>query len=390
MDDLYRYVDRNNEVAYLQIMVQRWLGFRLESLGALICFFTAAFAILFASRLDAALIGLTLTYSLQVTGGLNFAIRQAVEVEVNANSIERLHHYARRLDQEAEYINETNRPSEKWPEEGKIDTRNLIIKYSADGPPVLKDVSFEIKANEKVGIVGRTGAGKSTITLALFRLLEPASGQITIDGLDVAKIGLHDLRSRLAIIPQDPILFSGTVRSNLDPFDLYTDEDMWNVLKSVNMKEAIAALPDALVAKVDPNGENFSTGQRQLLCLARAMLRKPRVLIMDEATANVDMESDQLIQISLRKDFTKSTILTIAHRLNTVIDYDRILVLEQGEVVEFDSPVALLDKPDGIFAKMVDNTGAVNASLLRKLAKEKQRQGEVDVAKLLAVAAETQ
>lgn len=376
-------IDVNNQVVYLQLMVQRWLGLRLEILGALICFFAAIFSVLGRDSIPAAIVGVTLTYSLQVTGSLNFAVRQAVEVEVNSNSIERLHHYSKKLDREAEFTIPNHRPSESWPNEGKIDLQGLELKYNPAGPAVLKGVSASIKAREKIGVVGRTGAGKSTVTLGLFRMLEPASGQIIIDDLNISTIGLHDLRSRLAIIPQDPILFSGTVRSNLDPFNNYTDKDIWDVLGGVNMREAISKLKEGLESKVDPMGENFSTGQRQLLCLARAMLRKPRVLIMDEATANVDMESDQLIQVCLRKDFTNSTIITIAHRLNTVIDYDRILVLDRGEIKEFDSPSKLLDNPDGLFARMVDNTGSLNSALLRKLALEKEQKGNVDVSQIL-------
>jgi ABC-type multidrug transport system fused ATPase/permease subunit len=383
-------IDRNNQVTYIQYIVQRWLGLRLETLGAFICFFAALFSVLFRGSMDPSIVGLMLSYSLQITGSLNFAVRQAVEVEVNSNSIERLHHYAKKLDREAEPVVPDHRPPPDWPKEGRIDVEKLVIKYSPSSAAVLKGVSVEIGAREKVGVVGRTGAGKSTVTLALFRMLEPSEGKIVIDDLNITELGLRDLRSRLAIIPQDPILFSGTVRTNLDPFNQYTDKDIWDVLAGVNMKEAIAKLKEGLEAAVEPNGENFSTGQRQLLCLARAMLRRPRVLIMDEATANVDMASDQLIQMSLRRDFHDSTLITIAHRLNTVIDYDRILVLDQGEVVEFDSPDHLLSKPDGVFAQMVDNTGPVNSALLRKLAREKVQKGSVDVEEFLAIDAKAE
>lgn len=350
----------------------------------MICFFAALFAVLSNGAISPALVGISLSYALQVTSSLNFTVRQAVEVEVNANSIERLNYYATSLERERELVNEKNRPPKDWPSQGEIQIKDLEIKYSHDGPAVIKQITLDINSREKIGVVGRTGAGKSTITLALFRLLEPSGGQVIIDGVNICEIGLHDLRSRLAIIPQDPILFSGTVRTNLDPFSEHTDQKMWDVLASVNMKEAIRNTNDGLDAKVDLNGENFSTGQRQLLCLARAMLRSPKIIVMDEATANVDMESDQLIQKSLRNDFKDSTIITIAHRLNTVIDYSRILVLDQGKLVEYASPHELLQK-GGIFAEMVDNTGDINSAMLRRLAKGASEGQSVSVESLLAL-----
>lgn len=201
--------------------------------------------------------------------------------------------------------------------------------------------------------------------------MEPFSGTVVINDVDTLKIGLRDLRSKLSIIPQDPVLFTGTIRSNLDPFNEYQDVDIWNALEGVNLKPSLSKLAEGLEAKVDSNGENFSSGQRQLLCLARAMLRKPKILVMDEATANVDMQSDQLIQDCLRKNFCNSSIITIAHRLNTVIDYDRILVLKDGNVVEYDAPHVLLQKSNGVFASMVDDGGESASQLLRKLAKQK-------------------
>ncbi|KAJ3277412.1 Multidrug resistance-associated protein 4, partial [Borealophlyctis nickersoniae] len=223
---------------------------------------------------------------------------------------------------------------------------------------------FVVEGGEKVGVVGRTGAGKSSIISALLRLVEPTSGTILIDGVDVCKIGLHDLRSRIAIIPQDPVLFSGTVRSNLDPFGQYTDQDLWDVLDRSNLKSAVAASPGGLDSTVAENGENWSTGQRQLLCLARAMLRRAKVIILDEATASVDLATDEFIQTAIRRDFASATILTIAHRLNTIADYDRVLVLDHGKVKEYDSPAALLANPGSVFAGMVAETGPANAAAI--------------------------
>ncbi|XP_066024421.1 multidrug resistance-associated protein 1-like [Pocillopora verrucosa] len=209
---------------------------------------------------------------------------------------------------------------------------------------------------EMVGIVGRTGAGKSTLTLALFRILERAGGRIVIDGVDIAKIGLQDLRSRLTIIPQDPVLFSGTLRVNLDPFDSHTDEELWKILEMSHLKNFVSGLEEGLLHPVTEGGENLSVGQRQLVCLARALLRKSKILVLDEATAAVDLETDELIQHTIRREFADRTVFTIAHRLNTIMDYTRIMVLDKGFMMEFDTPRALLAQ-QGIFYKMARDAG---------------------------------
>nr|XP_058951854.1 multidrug resistance-associated protein 1-like [Pocillopora verrucosa] len=208
----------------------------------------------------------------------------------------------------------------------------------------------------RVGIVGRTGAGKSTLTLALFRILERAGGRIVIDGVDIAKIGLQDLRSRLTIIPQDPVLFSGTLRVNLDPFDSHTDEELWKILEMSHLKNFVSGLEEGLLHPVTEGGENLSVGQRQLVCLARALLRKSKILVLDEATAAVDLETDELIQHTIRREFADRTVFTIAHRLNTIMDYTRIMVLDKGFMMEFDTPQALLAQ-QGIFYKMARDAG---------------------------------
>lgn len=383
IDEVENLIDTNNEASYLQIITQRWLAVRLDVMGGTICFLTALIGVLTAQTFSVSIFGLVLTYALQVTLSLNFSVRQAVDVEVNANSIERLHHFSYNLEHEANWIMDANRPPKDWPLTGQVEIRHLVLKYNEKLDPVINDLTLTIPARQMIGVVGRTGAGKSTIAASLFRLMEPVSGQILIDGIDISQIGLHDLRTRLAIIPQDPVLFSGTVRSNLDPFNEYEDKFIWDVLAGVNMKEAIAKLPDVLESKVESSGENFSTGQRQLLCLARAMLRRPRVLIMDEATASVDMESDQLIQTSIRRDFQQTTVITIAHRLHTVIDYDKIMVLDQGRLVEYDSPHNLLQREGGVFREMVERTGATSSQALFNLAKAKHEGVGVGVETLL-------
>lgn len=217
---------------------------------------------------------------------------------------------------------------------------------------------FAATSTHKVGIVGRTGAGKSSLTLGLFRIIEAAEGQIFIDGVDITQLGLHELRSRITIIPQDPVLFSGSLRMNLDPFDSYSDEEVWRALEYSHLKSFVSSLPNKLSHECSEGGENLSVGQRQLLCLARALLRKTKILVLDEATAAVDMETDNLIQSTIRSQFEDCTVLTIAHRLNTIMDYTRVLVLDKGEMAEFDSPSNLIAQR-GAFYKMAKDAGLV-------------------------------
>ena len=284
------------------------------------------------------------------------------------NAVERLYHYSEELTVEADAVIPDNRPSDNWPSAGAISIRNLEMRYRPELPSVLHNLSLDIQGGEKIGVVGRTGAGKSSIMMALFRLVEPTKGTMEIDGVDICKIGLFDLRTRLAIIPQDPVLFSGTIRSNLDPFEKRTDQELWEVLERSDLKTYVVSCEGGLDSQVTEFGENLSVGQRQLLCLARAMLTRARVIIMDEATASVDVATDVMLQKAIRVDFAQSTVLTIAHRLNTVIDYSRVLVLDHGEIKEFDTPANLLSRPDSVFSSMVDETGPANAALLRQLA----------------------
>ncbi|ODM86916.1 Multidrug resistance-associated protein 4, partial [Orchesella cincta] len=255
-----------------------------------------------------------------------------------------------------------SQPSD-WPLSGEIRFSQVYLAY--DEKEVLKNLSFEIRAHEKIGVVGRTGAGKSSIIQALFRLTEPR-GDIHIDNINVKEIGLHDLRKVISIIPQDPVLFSGTMRYNLDPFNEFPDEDLWKVIEEVELKSAVPAL-DYLVADA---GSNFSLGQRQLVCLARAILRNNKIIVMDEATANVDPQTDNLIQKTIRTKFANCSIITVAHRLHSVIDTDRILVLDNGFVKEYDHPHILLQNPNGILTSMVQHTGKSSSAMLRKIASE--------------------
>lgn len=271
-------------------------------------------------------------------------------------SVERVEEYAD-LPQEAPW--KTVDVNSEWPHHGIIEFKDFQVRYREGLDLVLKGITFSCKSQEKIGIAGRTGAGKSSMTLSLFRIIEAAGGKIIIDDIDIADIGLHSLRSRLTIIPQDPVLFSGTLRMNVDPFNSYSDDEIWIALEHSHLKAFVKTLSDGLAHKVSEGGENLSVGQRQLICLARALLRKTKVLILDEATAAIDIETDELIQKTIRAQFKDCTILTIAHRLNTIMDSDRIIVLDQGVIVEFDSPQVLLSDKNSIFYGMAKNSGLV-------------------------------
>ncbi|KAJ3135967.1 hypothetical protein HK100_002155 [Physocladia obscura] len=357
-------IDINNTPYYLQVTGARWLGIRLEIIGNILILFTALFGVFARSTINPSLFGLALSYVLQVTQLLSLCIRQFTDAEVQLVSIERLNYYARIVNVEPPGIIDSFRPPVGWPSQGKIKFENLSMRYQAELPLVLKNINLEIHEHEKIGVVGRTGSGKSSLMLALFRILEPDSGSVSIDSLDISKLGLKDLRRNLSIIPQDPILFSGTIRSNLDPFEEHNDLNIWDALESSGIKVQVMGMDGGLNATVDALGENLSVGQRQLVCLARAILRKPKLIVLDECTANVDLETDHFIQRTLRENMKDATILTIAHRLNTVMDCDRIIVLDSGKVVQFDTPRALLLQEGGAFHGMVRETGAANEDTL--------------------------
>nr|CAB3219630.1 multidrug resistance-associated protein 1-like [Phallusia mammillata] len=351
-------VDTNQKCYYPNIVSNRWLAIRLDLIGNAIVFFAALFAVL--GRGDAvtgALAGLSLSYALNITSTLNWWVRQTSETEINVVAVERQKEFAD-IENEAPYDIEDRKPSTYWPVKGEVTFDEYSTRYREGLDLVLKNISCRISPGEKIGIVGRTGAGKSSLTLALFRLIEPASGAILIDGVDISKIGLHDLRSKVTIIPQDPVLFSGTLRMNLDPFDFYADDEMWQSLEHAHLKEFVESLPEKLMHICSEGGENLSVGQRQLICLARALLRKSKILVLDEATAAVDMKTDDLIQDTIRDQFKECTVITIAHRLNTIMDYSRIIVLDAGEIAEFDSPGALLAK-QSVFYGMAKDAGLV-------------------------------
>ncbi|ELW62270.1 Canalicular multispecific organic anion transporter 1 [Tupaia chinensis] len=352
-------VNENLVCFYNNVISNRWLSVRLEFLGNLMVFFAALLAVLAGDSIDSAIVGLSISYALNITQSLNFWVRKACEIETNAVSIERVCEYEN-MDKEAPWIMST-RPPSQWPNKGIVEFINYQVRYRDNLDLALQDITFQTQSEEKIGIVGRTGAGKSTLSNCLFRIVERSGGKIIIDGIDIATIGLHDLRGKLNIIPQDPVLFSGTLKTNLDPLDQYSDSELWEVLELCHLKEFVQSLPKRLLHEISEGGENLSVGQRQLVCLGRALLRKTKILILDEATASIDFETDNLVQTTIRKEFSDCTILTIAHRLHSIIDSDRVLVLDSGRIVEFETPQMLIHRK-GLFFEMATEAGITQDS----------------------------
>ncbi|NXX95541.1 MRP3 protein, partial [Centropus bengalensis] len=348
-------VDENQKSYYPGIVSNRWLGIRVEFVGNCIVLFAALFAVIGRNSLNPGLVGLSVSYALQVTLSLNWMVRMTSELETNIVAVERIKEYSE-TETEAPWSIEGKSPPEDWPSKGELEFVDYSVRYRKGLDLVLKGLNLQVHGGEKIGIVGRTGAGKSSMTLCLFRILEAAKGEIKIDSVNISEIGLHDLRSRLTIIPQDPVLFSGTLRMNLDPFNKYSDEEIWKALELSHLKRFVSSQPSMLDFECSEGGENLSVGQRQLLCLARALLRKTRVLILDEATAAIDLETDDLIQGTIRTQFEGCTVLMIAHRLNTIMDYTRVLVLDNGTIAEFDTPASLI-AARGIFYSMAKDAG---------------------------------
>uniref|UniRef100_A0A8D0A2U8 ATP-binding cassette, sub-family C (CFTR/MRP), member 3 n=1 Tax=Sander lucioperca TaxID=283035 RepID=A0A8D0A2U8_SANLU len=348
-------VDENQKSYYPGIVSNRWLGVRIEFIGNCIVLFAALFAVTGKDTLSPGLVGLSVSYALQVTMSLNWMVRMTSDLESNIVAVERVKEYAE-TKTEAPWEVEDKKPPPEWPMEGNVEFHDYSVRYREGLDLVLKNLTLSVKGGEKIGIVGRTGAGKSSMTLCLFRLLEAAAGEITIDKVKISEIGLHDLRSKLTIIPQEPVLFSGTLKMNLDPFEKYSDEEVWRALEHSHLHKFVSNQPAKLELECSEGGENLSVGQRQLVCLARALLRKTRILILDEATAAIDLETDDLIQSTIRTQFEDCTVFTIAHRLNTIMDYTRVLVLDKGQVAEFDTPANLLSQR-GIFYGMAKDAG---------------------------------
>ncbi|KAK4100650.1 P-loop containing nucleoside triphosphate hydrolase protein [Parathielavia hyrcaniae] len=389
VERMYRKIDDYSTATWHLWLFNRWMGWRMSLVGSFFSSFVSIL-ILLTPGIDSALAGFALAFALEFSSSVMWTIRLYANVELNMNAAERIIEYT---ELPTEALGGASPPA-AWPTEGRIEVNDLVVAYAPDLPPVLKGLTFSINRNERIGVVGRTGAGKSSLTLALFRFLEARSGSIHVDGLDISKIKLHDLRSRLAIIPQDPVLFSGTIRSNLDPFDHHTDAELRDCLERVHLvttnnstyhSSSSSSSSTAANSVTQPNnnnnpttkntnpfadlsspvaegGLNLSQGQRQLLCLARAIVSRPRVMVLDEATSAVDMATDALIQRSIRDEFGDATLLVIAHRLSTIADFDRVLVLSDGRVAEFGTPRALWEMEDGeggggLFRGMCEESG---------------------------------
>ncbi|KAI5309048.1 hypothetical protein KEM55_004209, partial [Ascosphaera atra] len=381
------HVDTHASTYWHLWLFNRWLGIRIDAVGAVFTTLTAA-AIVYVNGIDASLAGFALGYALRYTTNIAWLLRYYANVELAMNSVERIVEYSSIPTESQEGVD----VPAAWPTEGELEVCDLHASYASDLPPVLKGLSFRVEKNQRVGVVGRTGAGKSSLTLALFRFIEYRQGTVFIDGIDISKIRLHDLRSRLAIIPQDPVLFSGTIRSNLDPFNQASDSELRDALQRVHLlsatenqsqEQAQASQPDDngngngasssgsstidlsnanvfnnLDSPISEGGLNLSQGQRQLLCLARAIVSRPKIMILDEATSAVDMSTDALIQESIRAEFGRdSTLLVIAHRLSTIADFDKILVMDAGRAVEYGSPRELMEIEEGVFKSLVEQSG---------------------------------
>uniref|UniRef100_A0AAQ4Q825 ATP-binding cassette, sub-family C (CFTR/MRP), member 8 n=1 Tax=Gasterosteus aculeatus aculeatus TaxID=481459 RepID=A0AAQ4Q825_GASAC len=352
---LLQYTDANNIASLFRTAANRWLEVRMEYIGACVVLVAAVTSISNSlyNQLTPGLVGLGLTYALLVSNYMNWMVRNLADMEVQLGSVKRINGLLKTEPENYEGLLTVSQVPDCWPRDGEIKIQNLSVRYDAALKPVLKNVNSHIHPGQKVGICGRTGSGKSSFSLALFRMVDMFEGRIIIDGIDIAKLPLQTLRSRLSIILQDPFLFSGAIRFNLDPEMKATDEMLWEALEIAQLKPVVKSLPGGLDAMVTEGGENFSQGQRQLFCLARAFVRKSSILIMDEATASIDMATESILQKVVMTAFADRTVVTIAHRVHTILNADLVIVMKRGIILEYDRPQALLDKEDSVFASFV-------------------------------------
>ncbi|KAM6926321.1 ATP-binding cassette sub-family C member 8 isoform 2-T2 [Lycodopsis pacificus] len=352
---LLQFTDANNIASLFLTAANRWLEVRMEYIGACVVLVAAVASITNSlnDQLCPGLVGLGLTYALMVSNYMNWMVRNLADMEVQLGSVKRINGLLKTEPENYEGLLTESQVPDSWPREGEIKIQNLSVRYDATLKPVLKNVNANIQPGQKVGICGRTGSGKSSFSLAFFRMVDMFEGRIVIDGIDIAKLPLQTLRSRLSIILQDPFLFSGAIRFNLDPEMKATDEMLWEALEIAQLKPVVKSLPGGLDAMVTEGGENFSQGQRQLFCLARAFVRKSSILIMDEATASIDMATESILQKVVMTAFADRTVVTIAHRVHTILNADLVIVMKRGIILEYDRPQALLDKEDSVFTSFV-------------------------------------
>ncbi|KAJ4834355.1 Multidrug resistance-associated protein 7 [Turnera subulata] len=346
-------IDTNASPFFHNFAANEWLILRLETLSATVLASAALCMVLLPpGTFSSGLIGMALTYGLYLNMALVASIQYQCTMANYIISVERLDQYMH-LPSEAPEVIEDNRPPLDWPAVGKVVFSDLQIRYRPDAPLVLRGISCTFQGGHKIGIVGRTGSGKTTLISALFRLVEPAGGKIIVDGIDISKIGLHDLRSRFGIIPQEPTLFNGTVRYNLDPLSQHTDQEIWEVLGKCQLREAVQEKEEGLDSGVVGDGSNWSMGQRQLFCLGRALLRRSRILVLDEATASIDNATDLILQKTIRTEFADCTVITVAHRIPTVMDCNMVLAISDGKLMEYDEPMKLMKTEGSLFGQLV-------------------------------------
>ncbi|KAK2420580.1 ABC transporter C family member [Trifolium repens] len=346
-------IDINASAFFHNFASNEWLILRLETISAaLLASAALCMVILPPGTFSSGFIGMALSYGLTLNSSLVYSIQSQCTIASQIISVERLNQYMH-IQSEAEEIVEGNRPPLNWPVAGKVEIKDLKIRYRPEGPLVLHGITCIFEAGHKIGIVGRTGSGKSTLISALFRLVEPAGGKIIVDGIDISSIGLHDLRSRFGIIPQDPTLFNGIVRYNLDPLSQHTDKEIWEVLGKCQLREVVQEKDKGLNSSVVEDGSNWSMGQRQLFCLGRALLRRSRILVLDEATASIDNSTDMILQKTIRTEFADCTVITVAHRIPTVMDCTMVLSISDGKLAEYDEPMSLMKREESLFRKLV-------------------------------------
>ncbi|XP_077519149.1 multidrug resistance-associated protein 1-like [Amblyomma americanum] len=356
INTLERHVDNNINCCYHSLALDCCRLVIANTLALVVSLGASLLTVTGRGSLSPGMVGLVLSYTLEVSNAASYTFRMFALLETSLVAVERIKEYIG-LAEEAPWRNTETQPAAEWPSRGDVVYSNYSAAYRDDLEMVLKGINIEAYDGQKIGLVGRTGAGKSTLALALFRIIEPKTGTIDVDSVDIAKIGLHDLRSKMTIIPQDPVLFAGTLRWNLDPCAEYSDEALWQALEQAHLKEFVATQDAGLDYEVLEGGENLSAGQKQLVCLTRALLRKCKVLVLDEATSSVDLATDHLVKETIHREFRDTTVITIAHRLHTIMDCDRILVLSAGEIVEEGSPSELLKKEDGLFLGMARDAG---------------------------------